>query len=73
MRLLAWLRELLGGDHQRNRPEKRVRIRRPDEKLEPTGDMRGSYGFGRRAHRPDPSGHYGFRNDANYWAHHPIR
>ena len=30
---------------------------------EPGGDFRGPYGFGRRAHRPDPNGHYVFRNE----------
>jgi hypothetical protein len=69
MLFLTWLKGLFG----RTSPEeKRVRIRRREEQpsLDSSGDMRGSYGFGRRAHRPDPRAHYGFDNDANYWAHH---
>ncbi|HVW57449.1 MAG TPA: hypothetical protein VHC00_17370 [Rhizobiaceae bacterium] len=27
---------------------------------QPTGDLGGPYGYGRPAHRPDPSGHYRF-------------
>jgi len=68
MRFLAWLRDMIGG--KRPKARKRVRIRRRDEGPESSGDMRGSYGFGRRAHRPDPQAHYRFDNDANYWAHH---
>jgi hypothetical protein len=30
---------------------------------EPAGDFRGSYGFGRRAHRPDPAAEYRFSID----------
>ena len=29
---------------------------------QPSGDFRGRYGFGRRAHRTDPGAHYGFEN-----------
>jgi hypothetical protein len=70
MRVPAWLRQMFGGE-RRPEDERRVRIRRPEEGPQATGDMRGSYGFGRRAHRPDPKGHYGFDNDANYLAHRP--
>ncbi|MGH6923497.1 MAG: hypothetical protein ACRED5_07130 [Propylenella sp.] len=69
MPLLAWLKGL-SRDTQ-SKAEKRVRIRKREEQpLSNGGDMRGSYGFGRRAHRPDPGAQYGFENDANYWAHH---
>jgi hypothetical protein len=67
--MLAWLKSPFGGTPPE--AEKRVRIRRREGQppLSSSGDMRGSYGFGRRAHRPDPRAQYGFENDANYWAH----
>jgi hypothetical protein len=34
------------------------------EKNETEGDFGGPYGYGRPAHRPDPSGHYRFEPDA---------
>ncbi len=64
----AWLKNLI-GDRQTRPQRKRVRIHRREEEPASSGDMRGTYGFGRRAHRPDPRGHYQFENDANYWAH----
>jgi hypothetical protein len=38
---------------------------------QPRGDFRGPYGFGRRAHRPDPKGHYSFGDDPTHRMHHP--
>jgi hypothetical protein len=32
--------------------------------LDAEGDFRGPYGYGRPAHRPDPSGHYRFEPHA---------
>ncbi len=69
MRFLAWLKERLRSDRRpvprRGRPARQVL----SERQEAGGDDRGRYGFGRRAHRPDPKGHYRFDNDANYQAH----
>jgi hypothetical protein len=69
MRVLAWLSDLMGGDRRTPERGRRVRIRPRGAGTESGGDMRGSYGFGRRAHRPDPKAHYRFDNDANRWAH----
>jgi hypothetical protein len=44
-------------------PEKRPRIRRREPEPEASGDFRGRYGFGRRAHRPDPTAIYEFAPD----------
>lgn len=64
MRIMAWLRDLIDGT--RSRPLRNAQ----QEMAGATGDNRGRYGFGRRAHRPDPKGQYGFENDANHQAHH---
>jgi hypothetical protein len=53
--------------------EKPTRFETPGDPFTGVGDMRGSYGFGRRAHRPDPTRGYCFDNDANYWVHHSVR
>jgi hypothetical protein len=55
MRLLNWFREDLHG----SRPPRRERRPTP----QPEGDFRGRYGFGRRAHRPDPDATYAFEPD----------
>jgi hypothetical protein len=62
MQLLDWLRDGLLGD--------RARYRRTTE-TQPVGgereereDPSGRHDFGRRAHHPDPNGHYGFEPDA---------
>ena len=44
-------------------PEKRPRLGRREPEPPPSGDFRGQYGFGRRAHRPDPTGNYTFPSD----------
>jgi hypothetical protein len=56
MRLLNWF-----SDDSRRRPRGRERAQNP----QPEGDFRGRYGFGRRAHRPDPDATYAFEPDAN--------
>jgi hypothetical protein len=74
MRIPAWLKETIDGERRRAKRGRRVRIQRRDATAEipaSGGDIRGSYGFGRRAHRPDPKARYHFDNDANYSAHHP--
>jgi len=58
MRFLHWLK----GDPDRGRARERPR-RKPEEDEKPKGDFRGSYGFGRRAHLPDPQGQYVFDNE----------
>ena len=57
MRLLNWFKD----DSRRDRPRRRERSPGP----QPEGDFRGRYGFGRRAHRPDPDATYAFEPDAN--------
>lgn len=61
------------GRAPRGSLEKPTRFDTPGDPFTGVGDMRGSYGFGRRAHRPDPTGGYRFDNDANYRVHHPHR
>jgi len=39
---------------------------------QPRGDFRGPYGFGRRAHRPDPKATYSFGDDPTHRMHHPF-
>jgi hypothetical protein len=60
MRLMRWLKGEPSRDRVHRRPRKAV-----DESEKPKGDFRGSYGFGRRSHVPDPQGHYVFENDAH--------
>jgi hypothetical protein len=60
MRFLHWLKEETSD--KRRRPS-RSRSPTPPEDF-PKGDFRGSYGFGRRAHRPDPQAHYVFEENA---------
>ena len=36
-----------------------------------SGDFRGPYGFGRRAHRPDPQASYSFGDDPTHRMTHP--
>ena len=63
MRFVTWLRDVIDG--ARGRP-----LRNAQEEIGgASGDFRGRYGFGRRAHRPDPGAHYGFENDANREVH----
>ena len=57
MRLLNWFREGSRG----GRPARRERHPIP----QPEGDFRGRYGFGRRAHRPDPDAIYAFEPDGS--------
>jgi hypothetical protein len=52
MRIFNWWSDKRG--------KRQVIGRRP--KPEGFGDFRGPYGFGRRAHRPDPRAKYGFEN-----------
>jgi len=68
MGIMAWPGLFVG--RRKVRPLGEIRFQRPEAALPAHGDMRGAYGFGHRAHRPDPHGHFGFSNDANYWAHH---
>ena len=57
MQLPNWLT----GDTRSRRPRRREREPAP----QPQGDFRGRYGFGRRAHRPDPDATYAFEPDNN--------
>ena len=57
MRLLNWFKD----DSRSDRPRRRERNPAP----QPEGDFRGRYGFGRRAHRPDPDATYAFEPDNN--------
>ena len=57
MRVFHWVRDGLR--------EARARIREQSAAAGPKGDVGGRFGFGRRAHRPDPTAHYGFDNDPN--------
>jgi hypothetical protein len=52
MRVPVWFVELLGRRRSREPPQ--------DAAPKAGGDFRGPYGFGRRAHRPDPNAKYGF-------------
>jgi hypothetical protein len=54
MGLLDWLRDFR-GDRSRYKHLPDPHVRRT-----PTEDPSGPHHFGRRAHRPDPNGHYGF-------------
>ena len=45
-------------DDKHNEPDADELSRSGD--LDAEGDFRGPYGYGRPAHRPDPSGHYRF-------------
>ena len=68
MRILAWLTGRLRGE--------RVPADLSDGWHSDFGpgmgiDGRDPYGFGHRAHQPDPKAHYGFENDPNYRIHHP--
>jgi hypothetical protein len=65
MGFLAWLNDRLGGWRRARGWERDL------PSADEVGDFRGSYGFGRRAHRPDPKARYGFENDPNYRVHHP--
>jgi hypothetical protein len=65
MRIMAWLRDVIDGT--RGRPLRNAQ----EEMAGASGDFRGRYGFGRRAHRPDPKAHYGFENDLNQKVQHP--
>lgn len=58
MQLFRWLKA--GGSEER----RRLVGRKLKDEQPAKGDFRGSYGFGRRAHRPDPKAHYGFDNEA---------
>lgn len=64
MGFLAWLSERFRGRRDSRGWERDL------ASAKERGDFRGSYGFGHRAHRPDPKARYGFENDANYRAHH---
>jgi len=59
MQFLIWLRDRLRGE-----PSRAWERHLPP--AEAKGDFRGSYGFGRRAHRPDPSATYSFGDDPTH-------
>ena len=52
MRVQIWLIEWVA--------RRRARAPAAAAPAAPFGDFRGSYGFGHRAHRPDPGAKYGF-------------
>jgi hypothetical protein len=58
--LLRWLQGDFSSARTGERPRAKAERGEP-----PVGDFRGSYGFGRRAHRPDPAAHYVFDNNVN--------
>jgi hypothetical protein len=64
MQLLDWLRDGLLSDRARYRHTSQTRRVRPER--EEREDPSGRHDFGRRAHHPDPNGHYGFEPDANH-------
>lgn len=71
MGIFSWLTGIFGG-RRPPKEEQRVRIRRRDIASDaPTGDLRGHYGFGRRAHRPDPAGRYRFDAEPHVRTHGP--
>jgi hypothetical protein len=63
MGLLDWLRDGFLGDGVEKRRETGNRGPRPAK--EELDDPSGPHHFGRRAHRPDPKGRYGFGSGTN--------
>jgi hypothetical protein len=64
MQFLIWFREWLGNDESSRSWERHV------IQEGPAGDSRAPYGFGRRAHRPDPDAKYSFGDDPTHRMHH---
>jgi hypothetical protein len=61
MHLVDWIRDGFLGDRTRLKRAPRTRPRDParEEREDPSG----RHDFGRRAHHPDPNGHYRFEPD----------
>lgn len=66
MRFLAWIGAAFGDERSRSW-EKSVASKKDAKR-----DLRGSYGFGRRSHCPDPNGKYSFGEDPTGRMHNPA-
>lgn len=64
MRFLNWVRTIVREDRSRG-------WERGLSSTKAKGDFRGSYGFGRRAHCPDPNARYTFGDDPTNRMHTP--